>query len=488
MRHRVSIKKVSRFADGMCAGRAKEVLEAHIDGCAVCQENLSIIKNYKLLLGRLDTIRESEGFDFEFRRKLDEVIARSRLKRTSAGDIIPRMLETLGRIALPRTPVLIRATLSLFFVIAAGVLTFCCTSVELPAVVSATGSAKIYSARYASQRDMSAGVAMKVEKGDVITTGPGSTVDIEVPSRFALRVKEKTTLKVARLGHRFWGDGCAFDLANGRTLVRIDKRRDGSEVIIRTPALEASALGTKFLVEASQRDKGRTKVGVLDGSVAVRKSAGRPAGSPGEAEVVLSAGQKIEGIMGGPLGQPGRLVEAEWEELEELYQIGKKPLVVLLVRNTPMRVRELLRPCPIYFYDEKPRELPELFGKALRSINEAIKTGDKKAHLDSIRILEELVSARPNPKYEPQLQLFIGAYYEYIGLHKEAIQSFQKVIDKYPQATYASMAKCAIALIYEEKLNDRQRAEKEFQEIIKTYPYSLEARFVEDKLENKKVN
>ena len=121
-------------------------------------------------------------------------------------------------------------------------------------------------------------------------------------------------------------------------------------------------------------------------------------------------------------------------------------------------------------------------------IKEAIETHDPAKHLEGIKILEKIVQEHPNAKYNAQLMLYIGAYYEYISYHKQAIRAFEKVIIEYPNSTMASIAKCAIGVIYEEKLNDPSRANAVYRLVLDKYPNSLEAIWAEEKLGIKKVS
>ena len=105
---------------------------------------------------------------------------------------------------------------------------------------------------------------------------------------------------------------------------------------------------------------------------------------------------------------------------------------------------------------------------------------DKKEHLESIKLLEKIVDEYPNAKYDVQFLLYIGAYYEYISEHEEAIKAFEKVLDKYPDSPLASMAQCAIGIIYKDKLHDPEKARAAFKAVLDRYPNSLEAIWVEE--------
>jgi len=202
----------------------------------------------------------------------------------------------------------------------------------------------------------------------------------------------------------------------------------------------------------------------------------------------VGAGQKTVMSIGQAPLPPERLMQEEWTKLEELYQIGKKPQVVLLLKNTPDRVMQLLKPCPLYVSDEKPRDIPMVFDDAVRKIEEALKTGDSSKHMEAIRLLEDVVNKHPNPKYCPQLLLYIGSYYRYIGDYSSAIRSFERVVKQYSDSRFASLAQAAIGVIYEENISDTNKARETFRKVLKHYPNTLEAILAEEKLGISKVS
>ena len=163
-----------------------------------------------------------------------------------------------------------------------------------------------------------------------------------------------------------------------------------------------------------------------------------------------------------------------------------KPQVILLIKNTPDRVEQLLLPCPIYIKDEPPRKLPYDVEEAVIKINDAIKTGDSARHLEGLGILQRMVDKDPHAAYNPQLLLYIASYYEYLSKHDQAIKIFSKVVDRYPESQYASLAQCATGIICEDKLNDRGRGEDAYRVVLERYPDSLEALWIEKKLGIKK--
>jgi tetratricopeptide (TPR) repeat protein len=203
--------------------------------------------------------------------------------------------------------------------------------------------------------------------------------------------------------------------------------------------------------------------------------------------VYVGPGQKTEMAIDRIPDKPDKIMAEEWSRLEELYRIGKKPQVVLMIKNTPDRVRQLLAPCAIYVSDEKPRDIPREFELVVRKIEEALKSGDDSKHLDAITLLEKMVSEHPNPKYGPQFLLYIGSYYEYMARHTQAIRAFQRVLDEYANSPLASIAQAAIGVIYKEKIGDSVKAREAFSKVLKNYYDSLEAIFAEEELGIRKI-
>jgi tetratricopeptide (TPR) repeat protein len=416
---------------------------------------------FDIVMSRLKAMEPGPAFDLEFRRRLTAAAARGYLPgilERAAGSLA----ETAGALAralMPDIPVAAKMTLVSVIAVSLGVSIY----LAQPAIPALTG------------REGAIATQGPIKPGSVITIGEGSQADMELYGRYAMRLKDKTKIRVVSLTPRHGSGRVTFELIEGTVFVDIKEGFRGSEFLIKTNSGAAMALGTKFSMDASED---RTRVSVLEGKVKVEN---------GPKSVMVKAGQKTQVSRGQAPLSPQRLVEKDWLDLEELYQIGRSPRVVLLLKNTPDRVRQLLRPCPIYITGEAPRELPALLEKALMKIEEAIKKGDRPAHLEAIRMLEEIAAKHPNPNYNAQLLMYIGAYYEYVGNHQRAIKTFEKVAADYPGSVFASLALTAVGVIYEEQLSMLDKASNVFKFVLDRYPYTLEAIWIEDKLGIKKA-
>ncbi len=445
-----------------------------------------IFERFDKVLSGLKAIEPSASFDFEFRQKLNEAIAK-RYEETFFDKIIRRAGEATGeirRVLLPEAPVLVRAIATFVIVISIGIYLYSIQPAS-PVATPPEGIVMVQGIREAEPRKMT--LARKLKTGDVIIAKEGAQVDIGLSNKYVMRIKEKTALRIVKLTPHYGKGKAAFELIEGRILASVDEGFGGSQFVVDTKAATATALGTKFLVDVSREGKFKTEVNVAEGKVEVKSHYAPQKLVLAKQVVTVGAGQKTEVPIGELPTAPEHLMEDEWLKLEEIYQIGKKPQVILLVKNTPDRAKQLLRPCPIYISDEKPRQIPELLEDAVLKIDEAIKTGDIKIHLEAVKTLERIVEKYPNPKYDVQFLLYIGAYYEYLGYHKEAIQTFENATSKYPHSPFVSIAQCAAAIIYEDKLNDKKKADEIYRMILGKYPNSLEAIWAEGKVRNQKI-
>ena len=430
----------------------------------------------------LEEIKESENFDLRFNNRLNErLLAMEKSNRLViyAEDIIGGIRESLS----PKVPALARAFAIILIFLTIGISSFYYFEKGNPVVTFAKGNVSIYDAR--SEKWVRAGVDLKLKKGSILKTQGPSYVDISLENKYALRLKDNGEIRIAGLTPRFRKGTVLYELKDGKLFVNIDNGFKGSEFKVTTPQANLTALGTKFMVDTSDSKKEKTWLGVLEGRVKARSKEVLPKYATRPQEVIVEGGKKTEIFSKRPPDIPKALEDKEWEALQELYQIGRKPQVALLISDSPDRVRELLRPCPIFISDKKPREIPFILEETLLMIDKAIKDKDRTKHIEAIKKLEEIVEKYPNPKYDVQFLLFIGVYYEYVDLHDEAIKAFEKLIERYPHSLLASLAKCAIGVIYDESIKDKAKAEEIYRYILIKYKNSPEYIFAENRLGKK---
>lgn len=429
-------------------------MKEHLASCPDCSKEFETIRDAKEVLASKEWVAAPLDMDFSFLKRLGEA-TRSKPSPLPA----PAYVQFQWRYARPLA-VSFAAVVFLF------IASYYLGSPE--AVVShPQGTVKIYLAR--RNEWIPAEKPVKIGRHDIVKTFPNSQVDVTMLRVCSIRLKSNTELAVERLGSRIMKDDIRYTLTKGKVLIFHDPKAFRKNLFrIETPQALNTALGTDFMVNVFPEAQ-KTWVGVLDGKVAVRNLA-----LPLQ-EVVVNAGQKTEIYATTPPSSPQALIDQEWNEIQELYQIGRKPQVALLISAGENRVRELLRLPPLYIEDRKESPLPALLKETAAVFNKAIREKSVEKHLEAIAKFEEIVSDFPDNKYNVQFLLFIGAYYAYVGQFEDAIGTFEKVIIGYPESHLTSLALCAIGIIYEEKLNNPGKARTAYQTILSRYPESPEA-------------
>lgn len=468
MRHDIGFQSLSDYIDGRCQPAEKAKVEAHLAGCGSCRKTVVLMQNLNVAVKNLAGTAASPAFDREFERRLSEAV-RSR-EDSVFSRVFGEAMDSIKEALTSPHPILARTAVGLFLIISAyGVLKF--GPAESPSIALIRGEVSVYSAK--SMKWLAAAKDMKLAKGDMVDVGPGSVADIGHPGKYTVRLKGPSEMVVAKLLPKYVGGTAGYRIVKGKAYIAIEKGFRGSKFVMNTPEAVAVALGTEFMVDVPAQPIGMTKLGVLEGRVKVR-SIYVPKGRTGLEQVIVSGGEVTEIYHGSVPKTPRQLLDEEWQEMVEFYRIGARSQVALLVSNGKYRTRELLRPCPIYIFDVKPGTVGRSLEETIRIIDEAIKTKDESRHLEGIKRIEDVLTRYPNPDYEPQLLLFIGAYYNYLGMYSQAIAAFGKVYERYPKSTFASMALCASGMIYEEKLKEAAKAKYYYGLVVSKYPGSPE--------------
>ena len=338
---------------------------------------------------------------------------------------------------------------------------------QCPYVSDPKGTVKIYRASN-NQWVFAERSKIRLYKNDVLKTFQDGQADIVLPNRYHLRLKNDSEIRVASLPSRILPGTIKYGLSKGRVYAYYNKKQAlKKEFDIATGEADVSAVGTDFMV-ISTPALDRTWVGVMDGIVRVQ---GIDIKTP---PVLVEPGEKTIINKGFAPQEPKRLLENELLEMEELYRIGTKPQVALLISTGKTRTRELLSLALLYISSDSRGAFPEKMERVEKRFRSIMGTGAKDKYLENIKEFEEIVDRYPNPKYNIQFLLFIAAYYEYAGEHNKAIETFGKVINDYPRSNLASVAQCAIGIIYEEKLNEPDKAKIAYQKVISSYPRSAE--------------
>ena len=416
---------------------------------------LPIKKTVKKILAKLPEHDISDAKKREFIARLYDV----HRERKTIVDFVP-----VRKILSFRTAAV---TLALIFLVAGFNYLF---SPLCPVITNINGTVKICKASN-NEWVFAERPNIRLGKNDVLKTFNDGQADLVIPGLYHIRLKNNSEIKLARSTSRAIPQDMQYILSQGKIFTHYNKmRKIGRELGIETPQAEATALGTDFMVESISM-MNTTTVGVLGGVVRVSSL-----GLPKEAvsAVMLQGGERTMVRQGSAPSRPARLMENELLEMEELYRIGTRPQVALLISTGPTRTRELLSVVPIYVVSDEPGALPEKIDKIVKDFNRAIREKSKEKHIENIKELESIVNDYPNPKYDVQFLLFIGAYNSGLGEYQKAIDTFERVVRDYPNSSLTSIAQCAIGIVYEEKLKDFDKAKTAYQKVLSNYPQSPE--------------
>ena len=306
-----------------------------------------------------------------------------------------------------------------------------------PTVSNVKGVVKIYHSAK-NEWEIIEKPRMTLAKNDIVKTFDDGQADVVLSNIYHIRMKNDSEMSLTSANSRVIKGNIRYMLTQGKVFAYYRKVASQKKPLeIETPQANTSALGTDFMVQTMPSME-KTYVGVLDGVVRVTGLEAVGFGKVEPRSVLVEAGERTTVRLGQGPSKPRRLMEDELLELEELYRIGTKPQVALLISTGKTRVRELLSLTPLYISSEKPAVLSDQIEKIARAFSKAIREGGKQKYKDNISQFEDLVNKYPNPKYDVQFLLFIGAYYEYADEHEKAIATFQRVIDQYPKSSLAA--------------------------------------------------
>lgn len=311
-----------------------------------------------------------------------------------------------------------------------------------------------------------------LNKGNRIQTDQESWVILEFQDGYQIKLNPGSELWVKDLKSRLLPGKTVFYLNRGQTLVSIGgpgHRRYPMEIV--TPNAFARAMGTQFLVSAPTPQNQDSKISVLNGVVRVGRRVSR---QTQENTLSVDAGREAQVSEECKDLRVWQIAERSMRELEELFQFSRQNQAILLIGMGPNRFRELLRPCAIYLRIQSKDESVSSLAEIAREIQDAVESGDKKKHLNSVERLEEAIEKQNELSHVPIL-LFTGAYYAYLDRYPDAARIFGYVSLQYPDSEYASLALMAEASILRQKLNDPGKAEALLKEILTRYPNSPES-------------
>ncbi len=291
--------QLSYYVDGECSGSVRQTVSEHLAGCAVCREEVRFYKSIKKSLEDLPVREPSDGYFGRFAE---------RLKHSDDKAIYPVFRKTFIRVAA--------VAMVVFFV---GVLFKTKDIVDLP-VASVT---YISGTSFISQDSSPTRVVMnnKILSGQMIYTGPNSIMDIEMPGRFKVTLKENSVLEIIRIEDA--DDKFVFNckLSEGLIIAEVTKRKNLSDFQVATDLVRVKVCGTQFMVKSSGKENGGdVSVAVLDGAVEVVHNEDQV----DEEHFMVRENQKM--IFGGDGSTRSRnkLSQVDFETLCEVHEIGKR--------------------------------------------------------------------------------------------------------------------------------------------------------------------
>ena len=470
----VGFKELSLYLDGRYAGSKKQAIDKHILECSRCKEQLDSMRSLKESLNSLTPVKESEGFDFEFNRRLKERLNRPKVPVWKIKAGLAGSLAWVKENIIYPVPVAARVAACFFLVmaVAAGVRTQALR--RYPVVEFIAGNVKIY--RTTGEGGIAPGVNMRLKPGDKIQSKKGAVFNIASKDRYKARIKDDSLIIVSKLQSGWRNIDTGLDISYGTLLVNTTEEFKGSKMQIHTPACDAEVVGTAFMIRVIPEDESMTWLGVLEGKV---KVISRPhpleRKQLGEAVAYVSSGQKTTiGLYSYPT-VPELFSEKEWRSMQELYQLSERCQIILLIGTEADRIEELLKPAPVYIPDTRPRAVPGQIRNMVEAVITAMKQGNHDLLNKSVKELEGLLERYPDPEYDVEILMFIASHYHYLKDYQGAMRIFERVIKTYPDSELASLAQCAIATIYQQDLKDIRRAEQAYQSLLVGYPDSIDA-------------
>lgn len=470
MRCGIKFKEISLYLDGKYGKRKREALKAHIADCPRCSKYMDTLKGLRASLTRLAPFEEPSSFDFEFNRLLEQRL-REQQERSLAARVRGIVSGFRNSVIAP-VPATVRVAASFLLLIS---LTWGIRAQilqKMPFVEFSTGDVRVY--RQADGDWTPAEPDMRLRSGDRLRLEKGALINIVSKGRYKVRAKDKSLIVLSRLESGFKNVDAGFSLSYGNLLVKTTDRFRGSKMNIYTPACDAEVVGTAFIVDVSDNN---TWLGVLEGKVRIL-----PKIHPLEEEykeavpTYVCAGQKALTKPYSYSTVPELLSDKEWKSMLELYQLVEKPRIMLLIGTGSNRVDELLgKPAPVYIPSSLKRIIPDKLLECIYSVKQAAEEGDTALISSRSLNLQKVLAEYPNPAYNVEILMFIASHLHYADDYESALKVLEEVTTRFPDSELASLAQCGIASIYQDDLQDINKANSAYDRLIKAYPASADA-------------
>ncbi len=470
MRCEIKFQDISLYLDGEYSQKKREALKVHIADCPRCSKRIDEIKTLRASLNKLSPIEESQGFDFEFNRLLDERL-QSQKEHSLKARIRDGASKIMDSIIIP-IPVTVKIAASFLLVLSLAWSIRAQSLQKIPFVEFCAGEARIY--RQADNVWIATKPKMRLKAGDKIKLGAGAVVNIASKGRYKARLKDESLIVLSKLDSGLRNIDTDFSISYGKLLVNTTDKFKGSSMRIYTPACDAEVVGTAFIIEVLQK---QTWIGVLEGRVRLlSKTHPLKTGEAKRISTYVSAGQEASTQLYSYSTMPELLSDKEWKSMLELYQLIEKPQVMLLLGTGSDRVDEFLqKPTQVYIPAPIRRTMPDEMLEAISNVAQATKEGDLVLIKDTTTKLQSVIQKYPGQQYNVEIFMFIASHFHYARDYRSTLEVLEKVKTQYPDSEFASLAQCSIAAIYQDDLKDFSKANMIYSQLIKAYPSSADA-------------
>lgn len=454
--------ELSRYMDHAYPEDRLRQIGEHVGGCRSCGEVLETLRESDGALAQLPKPALPRGYDERFRARL------SALKHRQVSSVWSQvMLSWQGMVeryqwqtVAPRVAMVVVAVL----VLLVGGVRYARWS-SSPILVVLNGHVEV-SGRLGG-RWRAAEPLVRLASGSRLRLGEGESCDLVRSNQYRMRCEGPAELEVVATS--VWQRSkTVFALRQGRCLVETDPGFRSRQLQIRTPSASATVVGTGFGL-AVNPDDGSTWLGVAHGTVqfgVIDAVAGaeRLAVSRGYAAIAqTSSGQ----MSSHPLS------DVEWVRLQQLDEVGRWK-VRLDLGDGPQRVERLFGPARLYIHGGEPLRGYRLLERVVAQMNRAFEWRNERLHRIALGTLETLIVRYQDPRTTPELMLFTGAYYASLKMYPEATTTFDRLLIRYPDSEWVSVALCARAIVAE-RSGEYDLAIHFYHQVLQRFPDSLEA-------------
>ncbi len=472
--------RIARYCDGELPEKERDCMREHVARCSACRRECARVEEIRALACSVPRVTVTEGCDRAFSDRLD---ARLKSQKTSLYDTLASRMKDNALLFPFRRPLLAGVTAALLL---AGISFLYLThaGVSPPEIAMVQGQMSMVRSGNGYERALEPG--MKLREGDAIHIGPQSQADLMFGNALGMRLKAYSSFIIEKTPS-FFDRRIEVMLERGVCLGSTFGEKNAVQCAIITPISRADITGTAFLVRSI--DERYSVVGVREGSVRVSTLDGNNG-------VTVRGGQQSEVARSGApspthditreyarllyetsyIGKPSSIIS----RADELQKIKGDEVVMSLVLGDIAyswnRVRHILEPYGFAINDAAPKEVQDLVAAAVRLSEEGRIEGDTSKIHTSIDMYEKIINDYPNANYNPQFLTFIGTYYSLLEDYESAITSFACVAERYPSSELASIAQCAIGILYEEKIKNAAKAYDAYWAVLSNYPESPEAR------------